>query len=137
MIFKAEGNQADLNGFVDRGSLLEGQLRFESQFRVDGRIQGGVTSQGRLIVGEHGEVEAEVNVGEVLVSGVIRGTVTASRKVHIAAGGKIYGDVVTPALVIDDGAIFEGRCAMNREEARPEAAAKKGERGSTGHDKAV
>ena len=63
MIFKSDGKQSDLNGFLDNGSHLQGELRFEASFRVDGKLTGTVESEGDLIVGESGEVEGEVRVG--------------------------------------------------------------------------
>jgi cytoskeletal protein CcmA (bactofilin family) len=118
VIFKSNDQgvpQGDLNGFLDRGSRLEGELRFETSFRIDGRVSGRVTSPGSLIVGDGGEVEGEIEVGRLFVSGVLRGTVKAAARIHIAPGGKVYADLVTPSLVIEDGAVFEGRCAMTGE----------------------
>ena len=119
MIFKsneASGPQGDLNGFLDRGSHLEGELRFDTSFRIDGRVTGRVTSPGgSLIVGDGGEIEGEVEVGRLFVSGVLRGTVSASARIQIAPGGKVYADLSTPSLVIEDGAVFEGRCSMTGE----------------------
>jgi cytoskeletal protein CcmA (bactofilin family) len=118
MIFKSEGKQGDLNGFLDGGSHLQGELRFDASFRVDGKLTGLVETQGDLIVGEAGEVEGEVRAGQVFVSGTVRGSIHALRKVQIAPSGKVFAEIDTPALVIEDGATFEGRCAMNREAAR-------------------
>lgn len=112
MIFKNDGAQGELNGFLDRGSHLDGELRFENSFRVDGKLSGKVVSTGSLVVGDGGEVDADVEVGQVFVSGVLRGSVTASGRIQIAAGGKVFADLSTPTLVIEDGALFEGRCAM-------------------------
>lgn len=109
------GTQNDLNGFLDRGSRLTGELHFESSFRIDGRFQGKISSKGRLIVGEGGEVEAEVHVRQVTVSGVLRGSVKADEQIHIAAGGRVEADLETPSLLIEDGALFDGRCTMRRE----------------------
>lgn len=123
MIFKSSESgvpQGDLNGFLDRGSHLEGELRFETSFRIDGRVSGRIRSSGSLMVGDGGEVDGEVEVGRLFVSGVMRGTVKASSRIQIAPGGKVYADLVTPSLVIEDGAVFEGRCAMTGE---PRAAA--------------
>ena len=123
MIFKSAETgvpQGDLNGFLDRGSHLQGELRFETSFRIDGRVTGRVTSPGILMVGDGGEVDGEVEVGRLFVSGVLRGTVKASARIQIAPGGKVYADLMTPSLVIEDGAVFEGRCAMTGE---PRAAA--------------
>lgn len=114
MIFKADSAQGDLNGFVDRGSEVEGELRFETSFRVDGKVAGKVTSTGNLAVGDNGEVEGEVEVGQIFVAGTVRGTVRAGVRVQIAPGGRVYADLETPSLVIEDGAIFEGRCTMVR-----------------------
>ena len=118
MIFKSDGRQSDLNGFLDSGSHLEGELRFEASFRVDGKLTGIVRSEGDLIVGESGEVEGELYVGQVFVSGTVRGTIHASRKIQIAPNGKVFAELDTPSLVIEDGATFEGRCAMARDAAR-------------------
>jgi cytoskeletal protein CcmA (bactofilin family) len=114
MIFKSDGKQSDLNGFLDSGSHLEGELRFEASFRVDGKLTGIVRSEGDLIVGESGEVEGELHVGQVFVSGTVRGTIRASRRIQIAPNGKVFAEMDTPSLVIEDGATFEGHCAMNR-----------------------
>lgn len=114
MIFKADTSPGDLNGFVDRGSHVQGELHFDASFRVDGKVTGTVVSQGSLAIGEHGEVDGEVQVGQVFVAGTLRGSVQAMRKIQIAPGGRVYADLSTPALVIEDGAIFEGRCSMTR-----------------------
>ena len=115
MIFKSEGKQNDLNGFLDSGSHLHGELRFDTSFRVDGKLTGTVESQGDLIVGESGEVEGEVRVGQILISGTVRGTVRAARKIQIAPNGKLFAEIDTPSLVIEDGAYFEGTCVMSRD----------------------
>lgn len=114
MIFKADTSQGDLNGFVDRGSHLQGELHFDNSFRVDGKVSGVVVSQGSLAIGEHGEVDGEVRVGQVFIAGTLRGSVEALRKIQVAPGGRVYADLSTPALVIEDGAFFEGRCSMTR-----------------------
>jgi cytoskeletal protein CcmA (bactofilin family) len=118
MIFKSDGRQSDLNGFLDSGSHLQGELRFETSFRVDGKLTGTVRSEGDLIVGESGEIEGELQVGQLFVSGTVRGTILASRKIQIAPTGKVFAELDTPSLVIEDGATFEGSCAMSRDGSR-------------------
>jgi cytoskeletal protein CcmA (bactofilin family) len=115
MIFKSDGKQSDLNGFLDSGSHLQGELRFDASFRIDGKLTGSVTSEGDLIVGESGEIDGEIRVGQIFVSGTVRGKIQATRKVQIAPNGKIFAEIDTPALVIEDGATFEGSCSMSRE----------------------
>jgi cytoskeletal protein CcmA (bactofilin family) len=114
---KSEARQSDLNGFLDSGSHMEGELRFDTSFRVDGKFTGSIISEGDLMVGEGGEIEGEIAVCRIFISGTIRGTIRASRRVQIAPSGKVFADLETPTLEIEDGALFEGRCSMVRESA--------------------
>ena len=68
MIWKSDAKPSDLNGFLDAGSHVKGELRFETSFRVDGKFTGNVISEGDLMVGESGELEWELRVGRVFVS---------------------------------------------------------------------
>jgi cytoskeletal protein CcmA (bactofilin family) len=124
MKVKARGTNGDLNGFLDAGSQLEGELRFDDTFRIDGRFHGVVRSDGDLIVGGGGEFDGEIEVGRVVVSGVVRGHVRARRLVEITAQGKVFAEIETPSLIVEDGAIFEGQCSM-----QPRAAAEPGAEG--------
>lgn len=120
-MFKGSGSQGDLNGFLDAGSHMTGELSFEDTFRIDGRFTGTVVSDGDLIIGEHGDVDGEIKVSRVYVSGTVRGALRASERVEVFAMGKVLADVYTPSLKIEEGAFFEGRCSMER------LAGKKGE----------
>jgi cytoskeletal protein CcmA (bactofilin family) len=116
VIFKQDSVQSELNGFLDSGSRIHGELQFEASFRVDGKFTGKISSPGSLIVGEGGEVDAEVQVANIFVTGVLRGTVQAAKRLQIAPGGQVYADITTPSLIVEDGAVLEGRCSMTREE---------------------
>jgi cytoskeletal protein CcmA (bactofilin family) len=105
------GGKSQLNGFLDAGSHLRGELHFEDTFRVEGRLTGKVDSDGDLYVGERGEVAGEVRVGRLFVTGKVDAVVQAQR-VEVAPGGQLRGEVSTPCLVIDEGAIFEGQARM-------------------------
>ncbi len=120
MMFKSEGERGDLNGFLDAGSQIEGDLHFDDTFRVDGRLSGKVISKGDLVVGDQGRVEGEIHVGRIFISGTVRGSVQAVQRVEITARGKVHADLETPSLIIEDGAFFEGRCSMGKES--PQAA---------------
>ena len=116
MIFKSDSNAGELNGFLDSGSRMEGDLHFETTFRIDGKLTGKVVSGGDLVVGDGGELEGEIRVGQIFISGTVRGEIHAARRVQIAANGKAFADLHTPSLIIEDGALFEGRCSMKRDE---------------------
>jgi cytoskeletal protein CcmA (bactofilin family) len=124
MKWKSDSKPSDLNGFLDSGSHVHGELRFDTSFRVDGKFTGTVLSEGDLIVGEGGEVEGELSVGQIFVSGTVRGSVRAARRIQVAPSGKLYAEIDTPSLVIEDGAFFEGQCSMSRDEGRAAAGPK-------------
>ncbi|HET9767888.1 MAG TPA: polymer-forming cytoskeletal protein [Thermoanaerobaculia bacterium] len=106
-----DGGKSQLNGFLDAGSHLHGELHFDDTFRIEGRLTGKVHSSGDLYVGQGGEVQGEVRVGRLFVTGKVDALIQAQR-VEIAAGGQLRGEVSTPCLVIDEGAIFEGQARM-------------------------
>ncbi|MDA8015895.1 MAG: polymer-forming cytoskeletal protein [Thermoanaerobaculia bacterium] len=105
-------SQGDLNGFLDAGSHIQGELRFEDTFRVDGRVEGGVVSDGVLIVGDRGEIDGEIRVRRIFVSGVLRGRVDAEEYLEITSNGRVFADLEVANLKIEEGAVFEGRCSM-------------------------
>jgi cytoskeletal protein CcmA (bactofilin family) len=115
MMFKSDGERGDLNGFLDAGSQIEGELHFEDTFRIDGRLSGKVVSTGDLVVGEQGQVEGEIQVGRIFISGTVKGSVQARQRVEITARSKVHADLDTPSLMIEDGAFFEGRCSMGKD----------------------
>jgi len=114
MMFKSDGERGDLNGFLDAGSHIEGDLHFEDTFRIDGRLSGRVVSNGDLVVGEQGQVEGELRVGRIFISGTVKGSVRATQRVEITVRGRVTADLETPSLLIEDGAFFEGRCSMGK-----------------------
>ena len=102
-----------LSGFVGHGTVLTGETNFQMMLRVDGHLTGTVTSDGgTLIVGTNGQVDANVSVGVATINGVVNGDVIASEKIHLGRTAKVMGNVATPRLVIEEGAMFEGGCSM-------------------------
>ena len=102
----------ELNGFLDRGSSFKGELEFEDTVRIDGRFNGKIISKNELIVGESATIEGDVHVGRVAISGSVIGKIVAAQRVEIHRNGKVYSDIDTPALIIEEGAIFQGNCVM-------------------------
>ena len=121
MIFKGDETKGDLNGFLDAGSHMQGELSFEDTFRVDGKLTGKVSSKGDLVVGERGLVEGTIKVARVFVSGTLKGAVEAEQRIEITAGGRLLGDIKTPTLVIEEGGFYEGRCSMEPSASRARA----------------
>ena len=118
----------EITTLLGRGATFEGKLTFEGTVRIDGRFKGEVFTDDTLVIGEGAHVEAQIDVGEVIIQGTVVGNVTAKRSIEIHAPGRVKGDLHTPTLQIDKGVIFEGRSFMeaatsNRPAAAPAAAA--------------
>ena len=107
-----------LNGFVDSGCTIRGELEFSSYFRVDGRVEGTVKSRSELVVGDGGVVEGEVEVARCVVGGQVRGTIRASEQVLLHQSAKVWADIHTPALVMEDGAFLEGSVSMDSQDVK-------------------
>ena len=107
-----KGKSGDLNGFLDRGSSFKGELEFEDTMRIDGKFNGKITSKNELIVGESAHIEGDIHVGRITINGTIVGKIVADQRVEIHRNGKVYSDIDTPALIIEEGAIFQGNCTM-------------------------
>lgn len=112
MNFRGKSSSGDLSGFLDVGSHFEGELRFEQSFRVDGKVVGKVISEGDLVVGEKGEIDGEIHVGRLFVSGLVKGEVHATRRLSIHPHGRVEGTVHSRALVIEEGGVLEGQSSM-------------------------
>jgi len=107
-----KNKSGELNGFLDRGSSFRGELEFEDTMRIDGRFNGKIMTKNELIVGESAQIEGEVHAGRIAISGTIIGKIIATQRVEIHRNGKVYSDIDTPALIIEEGAIFQGNCVM-------------------------
>jgi cytoskeletal protein CcmA (bactofilin family) len=102
-----------LNGFVGNGTAITGEATFKGMLRVDGRLKGHITSQdGTLIVGTNGQVDANIEVAVATIHGTVNGDIIATKRIEIGRTSKVIGNIQTPALVIEQGAIFEGSCRM-------------------------
>lgn len=102
----------EITTLLGRGSQFDGKLTFDGTVRIDGRFKGEVFSEDVLVIGESAHVEAEIDVGEIIIQGTVVGNVTAKRSIEIHAPARVKGDLHTPSLQIDKGVIFEGRSFM-------------------------
>ena len=105
--------EGTLTGFVGNGTTLNGEANFKGMLRVDGTLTGRVSSSdGTLIVSTNGRVEANVQVAVAQIYGTVNGDIIASKRIEMGRVAKVTGNIQTPALVIENGAIFEGSCRM-------------------------
>ncbi|MDG2049662.1 MAG: polymer-forming cytoskeletal protein [Myxococcota bacterium] len=101
-----------LSAFIDQGSEFEGKLSFKDTVRIDGSFRGEISSQNTLVVGESGQIEASIRSTVVVVSGSVIGDIEATEQVTLHKTARVEGNLSTPSVVIEEGAVFNGHLAM-------------------------
>jgi len=105
--------EGTLSGFVGGGTIVTGEANFKAMMRVDGHLSGRVSSSsGTLIVGANGKVDANIEVAVAVIHGTINGDIIATQRLELGRAAKVNGNIQTPSLIIEQGAIFEGSCKM-------------------------
>jgi cytoskeletal protein CcmA (bactofilin family) len=114
-LVKSEPSNSDF-GWIGRGIEVKGDITFADRLQVDGKTIGKLTSDsGTLIIGESGQIEAQIDVGVCVVHGSVQGSLIARSKLEIRRTGRVHGDVITPVLLVEEGAVFNGAIRMTQE----------------------
>jgi cytoskeletal protein CcmA (bactofilin family) len=109
----------DLSGFLDKGIAFKGEISFKDTLRIDGRFEGAIKSGNTLIIGESADVNAEIEVRSLYVSGHLRGQAKVSDRIELSNTARVESDLNTSVLVVEEGAVFEGRCTMSKDSTGP------------------
>ena len=98
---------------IAEGVVLEGNVNIKDSARIEGTIKGNVTGDGEIIVGETGMIEGDIECSQIIVYGKIRGNINA-KKVYLKSKSEVNGDLNVNILVVEEGAIYNGKCTMNQ-----------------------
>ena len=119
-IGKSEGSQktreaVGVESVIGPGLSVKGDIHSSGSLRVDGKVEGSITAEGSVVVGENGVVKADVTADHIVVGGDVKGKVIGREKVEIVSPGRMRGDIHTKPsqLLISEGVVFEGRCVMS------------------------
>lgn len=116
MKFSKNGETGNDNaiGLIGKGVEVSGDIVFTDGLRVEGRVAGSVVSEGgTLIVEQAARVEARVDVGVCVISGTLEGNVTAKSRVEVHKTARVRGDITTPVLLVEEGAVLNGSVGMS------------------------
>jgi len=102
----------EINAFLGAGTTYQGKLHFQGAVRIDGKFRGEVESEGTLVIGQEALVEGQIRVGQLVLSGNLDGEVEAREKVVLHGTAQLSGNVSTPVLVVEEGAVLEGVLTM-------------------------
>jgi len=108
----------EIKAYMGEDAVFQGVLTFSGAVRVDGRLEGEVHTEDTLIVGEKGVLQADITAGTVVCKGKITGSIKATKQVEIYANSEVVGNIETPSLFIEVGALFDGNCNMSSNESK-------------------
>ena len=109
-----------VSGFIGGSTVVSGDAEFKGMLRIDGHFTGRVRSEkGALIVSAGGVVDANVEVASAKINGTVNGDIVATERTELGRSARVRGNIQTPALIIEEGAVFEGACRMSKSEPAP------------------
>ena len=97
------------------GSKIVGNITADSDFRIDGLIEGEINCTGKIVIGEAGRVKGSIVCENAEILGLMDGKISCRQQLSLRASGKIQGDVQTKTLIVEPGALFNGTCSMGGE----------------------
>ena len=103
---------SDLN-LIAAGTVFEGKIRTPGSIRIDGRIVGEVMATQNVSIGSSGDIDGNVSAKNVTVGGKVVGSVIAQEKLTFESKAVIRGDIRAAKLVVNEGAIYDGKCSMS------------------------
>lgn len=110
------GRAGELNTIIGKGTVVEGDFKVLNSMRIDGKVKGKIEVTDTAVIGKDGVVEGRISAKHVMLAGKVQGNVVASGKVLLESKASILGDVKASRLVVDEGALFDGKCHMKGEE---------------------
>jgi cytoskeletal protein CcmA (bactofilin family) len=113
---KNSNSNHGVTSIIDHGCEAQGRLNFIGTVVMNGKFRGELFSADTLLLGKQGEVEAEVQVAVAIISGQVKGNITGRERIELAGTARIFGNIVTPVLVLEEGAVFDGQCKTSRQE---------------------
>lgn len=105
-----------IDAFLGKNTTFQGTLIFDGLVRIDGNFEGKIKTEDTLVIAGSGNVKAEIEAGEVKISGRFDGTIVASSKVELYKPAFVTGTIITPVLKVEEGVVFNGNCRMNDSE---------------------
>jgi cytoskeletal protein CcmA (bactofilin family) len=106
---------SDFPTILGPDAVFKGELSFEKGMRVQGRVEGKITTSGRLHVAKEARISADVEAGAIIVEGEVKGTLSATDRIELKNSARYEGDLSCSKLTVDEGAVFSGHVHVGPE----------------------
>ncbi len=105
-------NTGAMYNALTNGSKIVGKIFADSDFRIDGEVEGTITCNGKVIVGQNGHLKGSISCANAEIVGQVEGDVIVSETLSLRATAVVKGDVRTKVLMVEPNAVFNGSCSM-------------------------
>ena len=107
--------------WLEVNASMTGTLSFKDpvNLQINGQFDGTLDAKGVLSVGDKAQVKATIRGEIILIAGVVEGTVTATQRLELLSSARVIGKIITPKLIVQEGAILRGPCEMTQESGGP------------------
>jgi cytoskeletal protein CcmA (bactofilin family) len=112
---KGSGPQGELSTLIGKDAVIEGKVAVKQSIRIDGRVKGELEATDTVTVGGTGEIEGNIRAKNVVVGGKVQGSLDVTGKITLESSSILRGDLSASRLIIEEGAVFNGRSAMDGE----------------------
>lgn len=109
-------NDSHTTNIIGNGTIIKGEIESNGDIRIDGRVEGVLRSNGKIVLGEKGSVEGEMYCKQADLSGRVLGKITVEELTSLKSKSRVEGELTTKQLFIEIGAIFTGKCDMGKTE---------------------
>ena len=103
-----------VNSIIGKGSEFRGEFKTNGLIRIDGYFKGTILSGGKVLIGNSGKVDTDIRASIIVIGGEVHGSIYASKRVTLLSTCRLYGDIVTQELLLEEGGIFKGHCTINQ-----------------------
>ncbi len=100
------------------GAEFDGKLTFRGTLRIDAKFTGSIVTDDVLIVGEHAKMNAEITCGTIVIHGEVNGNIHASSAVELRHTARLRGDVTSPGIVVERGALLQGLVKLGEKKSK-------------------
>ena len=110
-----KNQKLNITTLIGKGAVMEGDFASPGCVRIDGKINGNVNVEGTLVVGTSGVIDGNVKCGGIIVGGEILGNIFAPERAELSCTSRVIGDIHTGNIIIDEKALFQGKCIMSED----------------------
>ena len=97
---------------IEKGTKITGEIQSESDFRIDGILEGSISTSGKVVIGKEGKINGKVICKNADFEGVFSGNLEVKETLTLKTSSKTEGDVIISKLIVDAGAFFNATCSM-------------------------